>query len=551
MKLSNKKVLTIVLLIIVALSGLVILQTILLKTALKTEEETFRSNAILALNKTVQRISRGEAREVLMKFNIDSTADSHGYNEEEQIVTGGKADTLFYLFQSEPTTVNDSLALWYGLNLDLMHSNFPAKSDSDSKKIKRIYSLINNDTVWGEDEVQYRQNDITISLSAEFDSTHHFSQIYQSDSSRIFLIEAALGELNIREDKPILERIDTTALDSMLNLSLDESKIDIDYSYGITDQWRDSLIFVKGNNQDNSLRHSSYRARLFPYDMPGRASYLVVHFPNKQFYIYTKLGSLIIPTALFMLIIIGCFIYTIQTIVNQRKTAHKLNDFINNMTHELKTPISTIKLAVEAIARDDVLDEKEKVIRFNNMIDVENRRMKSHVDKILQIATLEEGDYIIKHEPVNMNLILTDAVDSFGLHLNNNNGTITKQLRADNSIISGDQVHLKNIIYNLIDNALKYSSDRPEIGVISENNNEQLVVRIKDSGIGIHADDLKKVFQKYYRATEGDVHDVKGFGLGLSYVKMMTEAHGGTVEMISSLGKGTEVILTFPVAGEN
>lgn len=548
MKLSNKKVLTIVLLIIVALSGLVILQSILLRTAFRTEEETFRSNAIFAINKTIQQISQGEAREAVMKFQFDTNADdSNFYYEEKQIVSNGHADTIFYMFQSGFTAPDDSVAYWHGYNYDVERCNFPKELDSTGKKSRRTFKIINNDTIWSEAKV-LNKNDITVSLTSNTDSTNHFSRILQRDRSRVLLIEAALGELDIKGNKPALERIDTTLLDSILRSSLSESKIEIDYSYGIIDMVQDSLIFKKGDADDKMLLTSGYEARLFPYDMINQPTFLAIHFPNKQFYIYSKLGSLIIPTGLFMLIIIGCFIYTIQTIVNQRRTAQTLNDFINNMTHELKTPISTIKLAVEAIAREDVLSEKEKVARFNSMIDVENRRMKSHVDKILQIATLEEGDYIIKREEVDMNLILADAVDSFDLYLRGNNGVITKQLRAEWSTINGDLVHLQNIVYNLIDNALKYSSDHPAINIISENREDKLIVRIKDSGIGIHADDLKKVFQKYYRASGGDVHDVKGFGLGLSYVKMMVEAHGGKVDMVSSLGKGTEIILTFPMA---
>lgn len=531
----------------VALSGLVILQTILLKTALKTEEETFRSNAIFAMNKTVQRISQDEARAAVMKINFgNNPGDSNFYYEEKQIVSKGQADTIYYMLQTGFGHPSDSVAYWHGYNYDVSEIKLPDEYDSTGKRIKKSFTVINGDTIWNQTEVK-GQNDITVSLSTDLDSAHHVRRILKGDSSRVLLIEAALGELNFREEKPILERIDTTLLDSILRSSLHESKIDIDYSYGIIDMVEDSIIFKKGPVTDKALLTSDYEARLFPYDMINVPNFLTVHFPNKQFYIYSKLGSLVIPTALFMLIIIGCFIYTIQTIINQRRTAHTLNDFINNMTHELKTPISTIKLAVEAIARDDVLSEKEKVIRFNNMIDVENRRMKSHVDKILQIATLEEGDYIIKHEPVDMNLILTDAVDSFDLYIKGNNGSITKQLRAEKSTISGDLVHLQNIVYNLIDNALKYSSDNPHISLISENTDGMLVVRIKDSGIGIHADDLKKVFQKYYRASGGDVHDVKGFGLGLSYVKMMVEAHHGRIEIVSSLGKGTEVILSFPL----
>jgi two-component system phosphate regulon sensor histidine kinase PhoR len=220
------------------------------------------------------------------------------------------------------------------------------------------------------------------------------------------------------------------------------------------------------------------------------------------------------------------------------------------MTHEFKTPISTVSLASEAISRPDVIADKEKVSRYNNMIQSENRRMRGQVEKILQMAVLEEGDYELKLEDVDVHRVIEKAVASIALQVENRQGHVDCSLAAENPIIKADAVHLENIINNILDNANKYSFQNPQIRVSTQNQDHGIMVSIEDNGMGISEKDKKQVFEKYYRVASGNLHDVKGFGLGLSYVRLMVEAHGGKISLESKEGRGTAVKIYFPFDAE-
>jgi two-component system phosphate regulon sensor histidine kinase PhoR len=232
--------------------------------------------------------------------------------------------------------------------------------------------------------------------------------------------------------------------------------------------------------------------------------------------------------------------------VRQRRFSQLLIDFINNMTHEFKTPISTVALATEAIQRPDILEQKEKVLQFNQMIQTEIGRMRNQADKILQMATLEEGDIALSPSEVDLHELIADVTTAVSLQVEHAGGSLTCDLRAVDARVTCDKLHVSNIVHNLLDNAMKYSREAPVIHVSTFDRSGEIVVRVEDEGIGVSPEEQKHVFQKYYRVPTGRRHDVKGFGLGLSYVKLMVEAHGGRVALESPPGKGTRVEFTLP-----
>ena len=252
---------------------------------------------------------------------------------------------------------------------------------------------------------------------------------------------------------------------------------------------------------------------------------------------------------LFTIIIISAFYLTLRTMLRQKKLAKIKNDFINNMTHEFKTPIATISLAVDAMRNERVMDDREKMSYFSTIIKEENLRMNRQVETILKASQLEKQQAELNLKPVHVHEIIKDVVDNFALQLEEKNGKAEMTLNATDDLIEADEVHFSNLVNNLVDNAVKYSKENtpPVINISTQSNAKNFYLRIEDNGIGMNRDTLKRIFERFYRAHTGNIHNVKGFGLGLSYVETMVEAHGGQIRADSTLGKGSIFTIELPL----
>jgi two-component system phosphate regulon sensor histidine kinase PhoR len=369
--------------------------------------------------------------------------------------------------------------------------------------------------------------------------------VSDTDIRRKKILDRVSSGFYARDDIPIAKHFSSATLDSLVGSSLRAQAITIPYEFGIFRNT--SMEAGRTTLSEKELSESEFKASLTnlrPFETP---EILHVHFPTYRTYLFTELIPEVGSTLFLVLIIIFCFVYVVRTILRQKEFAGRLSDFINNMTHEFKTPISTISLASEAIARPENARSQPKVKRYNGMIADENNRMKKQVEKILQMSALEEGDYELNLVSVDVHKIITKAVENLSLQMTTRKGTITTDLRARQSSIQADAVHLENIVHNILDNAVKYSNGDPRIVVSTDSTAGQFVLRVQDNGIGIAPEHLQKVFEKYYRVPTGNIHDVKGFGLGLSYVKLVTEAHKGSIAIQSQLRKGTTVELRFPL----
>ncbi|RMF19862.1 MAG: sensor histidine kinase, partial [Bacteroidetes bacterium] len=245
-------------------------------------------------------------------------------------------------------------------------------------------------------------------------------------------------------------------------------------------------------------------------------------------------------------IIMGCFAYTVWVIFRQKKLSEMKNDFINNMTHEFKTPIATISLATDSITSPVVAGDPSKVRRFADIIKQENQRMNNQVERVLQMAAIDRGDFQLKLSDVNLHEVIARAVDNISLQVERKNGRVSTQLEAERPVVQGDLTHISNIVNNLLDNANKYSPENPEISVSTRNVPDGVEVIVSDNGIGMSKEARKHIFDKFYRVHTGNLHDVKGFGLGLSYVKALMDAHKGRIQVKSEPGVGSSFILFFP-----
>jgi two-component system phosphate regulon sensor histidine kinase PhoR len=247
------------------------------------------------------------------------------------------------------------------------------------------------------------------------------------------------------------------------------------------------------------------------------------------------------------LIIIGIFVFTLQIILRQKKLSQIKNDFINNMTHELKTPISTISLASQMLKDNSLIHSPSTIDHISGVILDESKRLSGQVEKVLQMAVFNEGKIKLKFTEIDLNQIVSSAAANFEIRVTTSEGTLETSLLADNPMINGDEIHITNVIYNLLDNAEKYSKENPRIEISTENKSDWVIVQIKDYGIGISKENLSQIFERFYRIPTGNVHNVKGFGLGLSYVKRIVEEHHGKIKVESTVGKGTKFRIYFPV----
>ena len=358
--------------------------------------------------------------------------------------------------------------------------------------------------------------------------------------------------------RPLEERVDPIKMREMLDQEFLNRGIETPYDFGVYSNIRNSWVLVNDHFLVEEKQSRStipgikdqgyskpYETFLFSRTIPS-PGLLVVQFPNKRGFIWRSLWLNLLGTILFAAIILSCFGYTVNVIFQQKKLSEMKTDFINNMTHEFKTPIATISLAADSISSPMVASDPNKIKRFAGIIKQENKRMNNQVEKVLQMALLDRQEFSLKLNAINIHDVIDMAVQNISLQVEKREGDASTNLIAENPIIEGDATHISNIINNLLDNANKYTPEKPEILVSSRNVGGGVEVIIKDNGVGMSKDALKHIFDKFYRVHTGNLHDVKGFGLGLSYVKAMMDAHNGSIDVRSELGKGSSFILFFP-----
>jgi len=362
------------------------------------------------------------------------------------------------------------------------------------------------------------------------------------------LIELMVQFSMIEEGSNIIERFTHTELDSLINFALAEyGGVNTEYHFGIYDSYNHPLVLPERSKSFNkSIVEDGYKMQLLPRDYLTADSFLNIWFPNRDTYLMKTLWPLLASSSLFLITIVLAFSYTIRTIFRQKKISEIKNDFINNMTHELKTPIATISLACEALNDPVMSNSSKNVSQYVGMIRDENKRLGVLVENVLKSAVLDRGEMELAKDEVDIHELIRNTIRNIELQVSQKGGKIEQALRAHTSVIKGDKVHLTNVVYNLLDNAIKYSKENALIQVETKSDDVSIIIRVKDNGIGIKKDDQERIFDKLFRVPTGNVHDIKGFGLGLSYVKIIVEKHHGTVSVASELGKGSTFTIQLP-----
>ncbi|MFT4760108.1 MAG: two-component system phosphate regulon sensor histidine kinase PhoR [Paraglaciecola sp.] len=505
----NKKAIWLIIgLMSAALIGIGLMQVNWITYSLNLNEEDFNNRVTAALNEVADRL---ELQEQLAVFNHIDNGFSRSFNQKEVMESVARGD------------IDVSVSF-------------------ESMKIREGEHLSKTDIL----NLYVEQNSCTCNDCVK--------EKYMALSK---LASLTTGVLEI----PIAERLELDFLDANLTQELEDHGIKMKYNYGVFSNNKNSFVIANNHYvvEDSktqptklgykNLYNSKYRVNLFQADVnsPGM---LMLFFPEKASFVWSSVWKNLLASVLFTGIILFCFAYTISVIIKQKKVSEMKGDFINNMTHEFKTPIATISLATDSISSPKIAGNPDKVRRFANIIKQENIRMNNQVEKVLQMAMLDKKDFSLKLTAVNLHEIIGQATENITLSIERKEGLVTTDLQADKPIVEADLTHLSNIVNNLLDNANKYSPEKPEISVATRNVNDGVQVIITDKGIGMSNEARKHIFDRFYRVHTGDRHDVKGFGLGLSYVKAMIVAHKGQINVKSDLGKGSSFTLFFPFTQE-
>jgi two-component system phosphate regulon sensor histidine kinase PhoR len=350
------------------------------------------------------------------------------------------------------------------------------------------------------------------------------------------------------DDRTTMRKIDLKTLDSLLAGEFNQRNMNTEWEFGVFNPFGNELTIIDDSFHKTALLNPklSFHFELFPDDMRTHPDFLLIYFPNEKQYLFGQVWPLVIISIILIIIIILSFTYTLIMFFRQGKLSELKTDFINNMTHEFKTPVSTISLACEALNDKDIQKSEELYHTYINIISEENRRLGLMAERILQSAALEKGDLVLHMEMTDLHEVLTEVIRNIGIQIEIKDGQIIKDFQAKKSLVEIDRMHLVNVVQNLLDNANKYTPVRPQIIVSTRDAADGLVLSIQDNGIGISKADQKKIFDKLYRVPEGNIHNFKGFGLGLSYVKTVVQSHGGRIKLESELKKGTKFEVFLP-----
>lgn len=343
----------------------------------------------------------------------------------------------------------------------------------------------------------------------------------------------------------ISKKVSNQLLSEYLESSFENYGIDLSFEYAVLN--RNVLTSFHSNGFDPKVSERLYRVRMFSSDFYFDTNYLSVYFPKRTKFIINSIGLLGVISGLLILMILFVFAFTLYVIFRQKRLSEMKNDFVSNMTHELKTPISTISLASQMLGDTNIPAERKNLNRIADIISEESKRLGYQVEKVLQAAVFNQAKLKLKRKPTHFNDVVESVMTNFAIQVEAKGGLLIPSLHAEKDKVNIDKVHMTNVLSNLLDNALKYCDKRPEIYVETNNRNGSFILSVRDNGMGISKSNQKRIFDRFYRVSTGNVHNIKGFGLGLSYVKRIVDEHKGNITIESELGKGSVFRIEIPL----
>ncbi len=573
----NKKWFTgIVILMGISILGIIAVQLVWMNNAIRIKNELFSRSVSDAMNNTVRKLEDlhnfGVVNRMVFHDSVYWTGITHagtiaGDNVPPPPPPGMKRDfdTTFHVTaprpmirRVKPAGKNSRIQIKVDSDKRNGQSSFTYHFKSDSADNRDVVIIrqdeensngvfvTNNDAVITDVDSLYNISAVKIdSFLTTFDTVNI---VMPGFSHRAKMKAVRLKSMANQVVSEIAEwdvtSIDDTLVQQVLTEELQNRKIPIGFEFGIL---KDSILVSSQPVSDTlELKSTGFKVNLYPNDIFQKNIQLAVWFPGRDSFIYRSLNWLLVASFLFSLIILVTFGLSVFYILRQKKISEMKSDFINNMTHEFKTPIATISVATDSITNEKVLGDPEKIRYFAGMIKKENTRMNQQVEDILTIARLDKKDFEFRWVPVDVHDLISDALQGIAIQIEKRGGKTELDFKAQNPVIITDEIHGTNIFYNLIDNAVKYSVNQPEIKITTANKKDGVLISVQDNGIGMNKAVQARIFERFYRQTSGNIHNVKGFGLGLNYVKAVVEANNGTISVQSEPGKGSRFDVFLP-----
>ncbi|MFB9054269.1 sensor histidine kinase [Formosa undariae] len=521
---SKKLFILLVILMSLSLIGIIFVQARYIKNAVENEEKQFTFNVKKALSYVSEDIEQRELNTYYKKYQR--------YINQKKEPDSVSITELLFSIQNEST--DETLIYRSGIleeNYKLSSSIFDIGLDS-----------INITRLIGKAETKIYSNKSIIENNVNVTPVLSISKMGRFNEAEKQIFEETFKVSSSRT--PIYKRVKKEEIKRLLTKKLHEDNIDIDYEFAI---YSNDLATKVQSDAFELKDDKTFSVPIFPNENSQNNFRLLVNFPEGKKFIMSSIVVMTLLSFLFTSIIIIAYTSALYQLVKQRKISEIKNDFINNMTHEFKTPIATINLALDAIKNPKIIDDKEKVMRYLKMIKEENKRMHAHVENVLRISKLEKNELNISKDSADLHDLVHDAITHIELIVEDRQGFIHLHLDAEKSSVLASETHFTNVIVNMLDNAIKYSPEAPKIDVYTETVGNSILLKIKDQGSGMSKAAQKRVFEKFYREHTGNIHNVKGHGLGLAYVKRIVDDHQGHISVESEKGKGSTFIVKLPL----
>jgi two-component system phosphate regulon sensor histidine kinase PhoR len=517
-----------VLLMSLSLIGIILVQVYWFNTSLNDNDEQFKFHVKQVLGNVAEKLQKQEAYSFYDRYN--HLKDSTGKIPK-------KDDLLQFTYVQKNLKTNKTIVYSNSIieeDFNIKSSLFDKKSDSSklfksfsSKRVTEIYnSKPLENTMLSQslipDERVEKTGSLDVLDNAQF-------EIFYKD---------------IASAMPLQERVTAANIQNLIKKELEEYGVKTTFEFGI---YSNGLATKVTSNNFKYNSKNSYSIPILTDNEQHEQYKLMVSFPHKKRFLLSELVSITVLSIIFTLIIIIAYSSALSQLIRQRQISEIKTDFINNMTHEFKTPIATINLALDAIRNPKIIDDKEKVLRYLAMIRDENKRMHAQVENVLRISKLEKKELEIEKESISIEDVINDAIEHVSLILEDRSGTMVTHFNATRTTVLVNDNHFTNVIVNILENAIKYSPEAPQIDIYTENIKDMVLIKVQDKGLGMSKVAQKRIFEKFYREHTGDIHNVKGHGLGLAYVKRIVEDHDGQVYVESEKGKGSTFTIKLPL----